>query len=288
MTANQEPAKASLLNLFGSIFSLVIILILVKTTSSNLVYLGSALSITPVIILAASSIWFYKNEYKAYAPAIRFVNFKYVRNLMSLGIKFFIIQIAAVILFQTDNIVITQLFGPEEVTIFNIAFKFFSIFIMSFTIIVTPLWSAFTEAYANDDFGWIKGTLLKMKIIWVFLMVFTITALFMSPTIFKWWVGPNINIPFSLSIAMTVYIIAYGWQTIHVYFLNGIGKIRLQLYLVVVSGLINIPIAIFFGKRIGLAGITLSNTILFIILGILFSIQVKKIINRNAKGIWNK
>ena len=119
-------------------------------------------------------------------------------------------------------------------------------------------------------------------------MVFTITALFMSPTIFKWWVGPNINIPFSLSIAMTVYIIAYGWQTIHVYFLNGIGKIRLQLYLLVVSGLINIPIAIFFGKRIGLAGITLSNTILFIILGILFSIQVKKIINRNAKGIWNK
>jgi O-antigen/teichoic acid export membrane protein len=159
---------------------------------------------------------------------------------------------------------------------------------MAFSIIITPLWSAFTEAYTNKDFEWIKSTLSKLRKIWLVLVVITIFTLIISPLIFKLWMGDKVKIPFSLSVALSFYIIVCSWQNIHVYFLNGIGKIRLQLYLVIVSGLVNIPIAIVLGRAIGLAGVTLANAILFAVMGIVFSIQVKKIINNNAKGIWAK
>jgi O-antigen/teichoic acid export membrane protein len=207
---------------------------------------------------------------------------------MGLGINFFVIQIAALILFQTDNIIITQLFSPKEVTTFNIAFRLFSVIIMAFSIIITPLWSAFTEAYTNKDFQWIKTTLLKLKKLCMLLALLTVFVLLMSPLIFKWWMGDKVKIPFSLSIALSLYIIVCMWQNIHVYFLNGIGKIRLQLYLVIISGIINIPIAIILGKWIGLPGITLSNVLVLAIMGIIFSVQVKKIVNNKATGVWAK
>lgn len=288
LTANQEPAKASLFDFLGSLFSLIIIFILTKTTSGNLIYLGTALSFTPVLALIASSLWFYRHDYKRFAPSIKYVKFSYARNLMSLGIKFFIIQIAVLILFNTNNIIIAQLFGPKEVTTFNVSFKLFSVIMIIFSIIAAPLWSAYTDAFARNEFDWIKTTLLNMKKIWVLLIIFTISILLSSPWIFKWWVGNSVDVPFSLSIAMSSYVIAYIWQNIHIYFLNGIGKIRLQLYMVIFSGLINIPLAIFLGKKIGLVGITLTSTLLFIFMGIIFSIQTQKILNNTATGIWNK
>jgi O-antigen/teichoic acid export membrane protein len=288
LTANQEPAKASLFDFLGSLLSLIIIFILTKTTSGNLIYLATALSFTPVLVLIASSLWFYTHNYRRFAPSFKYVKFRYARNLMSLGIKFFIIQMAALVLFNTSNIIVTQLFGPEEVTTFNVAYKLFSVIIMIFSIIATPLWSAFTDAYAKSDFDWIKETMSKMKKIWLLLIIFTIVILFISPWIFKIWVGDSVSIPFALSIAMSSYVIVYIWQTIHVFLLNGIGKIRLQLYLVMFSGVINIPLAIFLGKRLGLVGITVTSTILFIFMGIIFSIQTKKILNKTAVNIWNK
>jgi len=288
LTANQEPAKASLFDFLGSLLSLLIIFILTKTTSGNLIYLGATLSLTPVLVLIASSIWFYNHTYKKYAPSFKFIKFSYARNLMSLGIKFFIIQIAALVLFNTNNIIVTQLFGPEEVSTFNVSFKLFSVITMIFSIIAGPLWSAFTDAYAKEEFAWIKTTLSKMKKVWGLLIIFTILVLLLSPWIYKVWIKDLVTVPFALSAAMSSYVIVYIWQTIHVFFLNGIGKIKLQLYLVIFSGLINIPLAVFLGKKLGLVGITLTSTLLFIFMGTIFSIQTRKILNKTAVNIWNK
>lgn len=288
LSANQEPAKASFFDFLGNLFSLIIIFILTKTVEGNLVLLGTVFSLTPVLVLIISSLWFYRKTYSRFAPSIKYVRFSYARNLMSLGIKFFIIQIAALVLFNTNNIIVTQLFGPEEVTTFNVSFKLFSIITMLFSIIALPLWSAFTDAYAKEEFGWIRNALSKVRKVWALLIVLTIMLLVGSSWIYKMWVGDAVTVPFALSAAMASYVIVYIWQTMHVFFLNGIGKIRLQLYLVIFSGLINIPLAIFLGKRFGLVGITLTSTLLFTFMGILFSIQTKRILNKTAINIWNK
>lgn len=288
LTANQEPAKASFFDFLGSLFSLIIIFILTKTTSGNLIYLGTALSFAPVLVLVVSSMWFYNRDYKKYAPSFKYVKFGYARNLMSLGIKFFVIQIAALVLFNTNNIIITQLLGPAEVTTFNIPYKLFSVITMIFFIIATPLWSAFTDAYVKSDFEWIKSVLLKMRKIWYLLIILSVMILVASPLIYKLWVKDLVKVPFALSVAMCIYGIVYIWQTIHVFLLNGIGKIKLQLYLVIFTGIINIPLAIILGKKLGLVGVTLTSTLLFLFMGTFFSIQTKKILNNTATKIWNK
>lgn len=287
LTADQQPAKASFFKLLGSLLSLLLIFILTKTTKGSLIYLGLSLGAMPILVLLLSTIWFYTHEYKRYAPNIKFVKLKFSKNLLNLGGKFFIIQIGALIFFQTDNIIITQMFGSKQVTTFNVAYKLFSVILMVFTIIITPFWSAYTDAYSRNDMEWIRKSLQKIRKFWIIIIFSSVLLFLTSAFIFRWWIGSSVTVPLTLSLALALYIIVYTWQAIHVSLLNGIGKIKLQLYLVVVSALLNIPLAIFLGRKIGLAGVSLANTLLFIIMGIVFFAQVSKILNENAKGIWN-
>lgn len=288
LTADQKPAKASYFSLLGSIFSLGVIFILTKTTQGSLLYLGMALSFTPLIVVAVSSVWFYKREYKDYAPSFKFVKFSYAKDLMSLGIKFFFIQIAAVILYQTSNIIIAQLFGPTEVTPYNIAYKYFGTVTMIFSIIMVPFWSAYTEAYAKNDLLWIKKSIRKIGYIWLFLTLLALIMLIFSEEIYVLWVGNSIKVPFRLSLSLALYVIINAWCSIFSQFINGVGKIRLQLYSAMFAALVNIPLSIYLGKKIGISGVILSTCILSLISAVWVPIQYYKIINGRARGIWNK
>jgi len=288
LTANQQPAKASIFDLVSNLISLSLIFILTKTTSGNLIYLGTVFSISPVLVLGLSSIWFYSNQYKKYAPSFKYVKFRYARDLMTLGLKFFIIQIAAILLYQTNNIIIAQLFGPDQVTPFHVSYRYFGIVTMASGIIMLPFWSAFTEAWTKKDVAWIKNTMKKLRSIWSFLIVAVIVMLVFSDFIFKLWIGDEVKVPIQISIVMAVYVIINTWNAIYSYFLNGVGKIKLQLYAGIFAAILNIPFAIFLGKYLGIYGIILATSILALGSAVWSPIQYKKIIEGRAKGIWNK
>ncbi|MEO6705864.1 MAG: oligosaccharide flippase family protein [Ginsengibacter sp.] len=287
LTADQQPAKASLFNFYGSLFSILVIFILTKTTSGNLIYLGTVLGFTPIAVLLVSSFWFYSRKYKKFAPSLKYVKFSYARDLMTLGIKFFLLQVAGIVLYQTSNIIIAQLFGAAEVTPYNIAYKYFGVIPMIMGIIMLPFWSAYTEAWIKKDIVWIKKSLKNLKLIWAALSVLTLIMLLFSNFVYRIWVGDEIIIPFAVSLVLAIYVIMLAWTNIYSLFLNGAGKIKLQLYLSLFSMLINIPMAIYLGKKMGIAGIVLSTVILCSINMIIEPIQTYKLINQKAKGIWD-
>lgn len=288
LTACLAPSKVSLVTFLGQLASVIVIYMLTLKTAGSLINLVLTLGGVPLIVQLIASIWFYNTTYKDFAPSLKSINFKYVKGLLNLGGVFFVIQIGALILFQTDNIVITQIFGPKEVTTFNVSYKLFAVIVMAFTIIMTPLWSAFTDAYTKGELEWVKKTLKKIRKIWVVFSITSVVLFIISPFVYKIWLHGKVVVPISLSLAMMLYVIATCWQTMHVFFLNGIGKLRLQLYLVIITSIINIPIAIVLGRFVGVAGVTYSNFLMFLIMGILFYVQTEKLLNKTATGIFAK
>jgi O-antigen/teichoic acid export membrane protein len=288
LTADQKSAKASFFSFLGSLFSIIMIYILTKTTKGNIIYLGIVFGVAPVLVFVFSSLWFYTHEYKKYAPAFRFVQFNHARDLMTLGLKFFIIQIAVVILYETSNVIIAQLFGPAQVTTYNIAYKYFSIVPMGFSIIVMPLWSAYTEAWFKKDIDWIKNTIKKLQYLLLATAIGVLLMLVLSNYIYRLWIGKDIIVPFSISAVIATYVLLNAWCGIYSLFLNGVGKIKLQLYSAIFGASINIPLAILLGKQIGVAGVLLSTCIIALTSAVWSPIQYYKIINNKAHGIWNK
>lgn len=290
LVADQKPAIQSIFELLRRIINLVVIIILVKTTSKSLVNVALVFSITPILILIFASIYFYSKQYKEYVPSIKYVNFSYAKNLMNLGVRFFIIQIAVMVLYTTDNIIITQLFDPSQVTVYNIAQKYFTIITMGFAIILTPFWSSVTEAYHRNDFPWIKKTTKQLVIIWTGFFILTGIMLLSSDWVYKIWIGPDIKVPFILSIAYAAFVVIQSFTSIFVSFINGVGKIKLQLYTAIFSMIFNIPLSIFFAKYLnfGITGVIMGTMVSALLSLILRPLQYIKIISHKAKGIWNK
>ena len=290
LTANQLPAYNNAFDAVGNLIALVVIFIITKISQGNLLYISIVYSAAPVIVLIIASFYFFNGKYKIIKPNIKSVNFIYFKPLASLGVKFFFLQIAAIVIFSTDNMIITQILGPAEVTPYNIAFKYFGIPIMVFTIIITPYWSAFTDAITKNDIKWIKNSINKLLKIWLLVVVGVIILLAISKYFYLMWVGDKVHIPFLLSAFMGLYAIISTWNTIFAYFTNGVGKIKLQMYDGIFGMILNIPISIFFAKNLGMgsAGVILGTCFSLGIGSVLIPVQTRKIIKGKAKGIWNK
>ncbi len=288
--ADQKPALSDLINLVGSFIALLIIYILTKISSGSLLNLSFSLSIAPVIVLIIASLLLYTGKYRYYSPSYKYINYKYSKVLLTLGVKFFIIQIAYIIIFSTDNFIIAQLFGPKEVVPYNIAFRYFSITSLLFGIIVSPFWSAITEAYQKNEKLWIKKIIKNLVLIWIGFVFMVLIMLLFSNLFYKFWIKNMVAVPMNISIAMAIYVIVITWSTIFSNFINGVGKIKLQMYSAICSAIINIPLAVFLAKYLnfGIVGVLSAIIILQFIGAIWAPIQYLKIINTTAKGIWAK
>lgn len=287
LSADQQPAKGALFDLIGKSLSLLLIYILTRVSRSSLLSLGLIYCTISPIVLAASTIWFFNGKYKPYRPSFKSVDFSKAKDLFSLGLKFFIIQIAAIILYQTNNMIITQLFGPAMVTPYNVAFKYFGVLMMGFMIIIGPFWSAFTEAWTNLDVAWVRSIIKKLLRIWLLLVLGGIILLLFSGLIFRIWIGHNFVVPISISVLTLSWVLLNSWNGIFSHFLNGVGKLKVQLYLGITAAILNIPLSVWLGKAIGIEGVLLSNVILALVQCLIYPIQYSKIINQKALGIWN-
>jgi O-antigen/teichoic acid export membrane protein len=216
------------------------------------------------------------------------VHLPFAKELLNLGFQFFAIQISALVMYTTSNIIITQLFGPAEVTPYNIAFRYFGIVTTVFGLITAPLWSAFSEAYFSNDLLWVRKVTKTMIRIWCVLIAVVAVMIFASDFAYRLWIGKGVQVPFALSLWMGIFVILMAWGQIFVNFINGTGKIRLQLYASAGSAVLNIPITLVLVQvfHFGIAGVIMATCLLQAITSLWIPIQYRKLVSGTAKGIW--
>jgi O-antigen/teichoic acid export membrane protein len=277
-----------LLNLLGNVLSLVIIFILTKMTQGDLAKVAITYSVSPVFVYIIAYFFTFYIIFPYLKPSFSAIKIKYSKVLMGLGIKFFVNQIASLVVFSTSNVLILRLFGSEEVTSYNIAYKYFSVIPLIFNIIISPTWSAITEAYVKGDYHWINRIIKRMQYIWLGLLFFTIFMIFFSNIAYSFWVGTEIKISILLSTMMAIFVSMMNWVNIFGHFINGVGKIKLQYYYSIVSSILYIPLAIILCRNFGIIGISIAMCFNFLPSMVLWPIQYKKIIAGKDSGIWGK
>jgi O-antigen/teichoic acid export membrane protein len=286
--ADQKSALVDFVKVSGSLLSLLIILALMRLGERSLIYMGFALSVSPVVALIIAYFVAFAGKYAKYRPSLKYINFKKSKDLMGLGFMFFIPQVCSLIVFSTSNVIITQVFAPSEVTVYNIAYKYFSLVIVFFHIIINPFWSAFTEAFVKQDFQWIKTSIRRLVLIWGISCLGLILMVLLSNTAYRLWVGDQIAVPLQVSIGLAIYVCISNWNNIFVSFTAGVSKFFIQIWLALFAGFSFVPLAILLSKKTGLMGIPLAMG-LSIIPGSFFApVQCNKLIHKNANGIWDK
>lgn len=287
--AVQEAALNNLITTLGNIVSIFLIYLLRFMTPASLFWVGIIFSGVPVVVFVIVSMVLFYKKLSFIKPSLAHIDFKLARTLMGLGYKFLVIQIAGIVLFSATNIIIAQLFGPSEVTAYNIAFRYFTTLTMVYGIILTPLWSAFTEAYINNDLLWISNSVRRLNYISIAFTGICIVMVFLADPVYNFWIGNEVKVSKSISFTTGIFVIFSLFALPYNTFINGVGKIKLQYYSAIFSIIFTIPLAFFFTKYLGwgTAGIIVATLCTTIPCTIMWKIQFEKIINSKAKGIWN-
>ncbi len=284
----QLPAVSNLLIALSQTVILIVTWVLYINGKATFMAIAIANTASPLLIYFLACTYTFYVQYPELRPSFRLINLHSALELGNLGLKFFWIQIASVIQFMTTNLLISKFYTPALVTPYQIAYRYISLSMVIFTIICMPFWNATTDAYERNDTAWIRKADQKMN--WMVTGIFTLLLIMiiLSPWVYKIWIGEECQVPIGMTIMVALYNLILIMSMRYAYFLNGVGALRLQLYMTIMT-IIFIPSVYIV--------CTLTDNILWLIAVMCICvapsyfvnmIQFHKILNGTATGIWKK
>ena len=279
--AVNKSAKVELSLLLYQLIIFCLVYYSLQNLQSSLQNVAIYYGMSNLIISVLFSYFFFRKR-QHLVPSFTFFNKNIIKELMSLSIDFFIIQLSMIVIFTTDNILISNLLGPKEVTNYDVVLKLFQVLITISFIILDPFWALFSDAFQKKDFIWIKATIKRLNKLFIILLFSVVVLVYISPKIIALWIGENIQVNQALVYSMGVFVIVRVYGAIYMYFLNGIGEIKLQKWLYIFGAIINIPISIILVKyyHLGTSGIIIGTIISILANTIILPIQTNKILKK--------
>ena len=98
LKADQRAAISDIFKPIGSIVSLAAVVLIGQFSNDSLLYASLAMSLPYVIVLLIANIYFFAGKYRQYAPSIKSYNKCLLKQIYSLGVKFFVNQLSAFII----------------------------------------------------------------------------------------------------------------------------------------------------------------------------------------------
>ena len=285
----QMPAVSNLLIVSGQTLALIGTYIVYWSGSHSLMHIAIVNTAAPLLVYLIAFPYTFLHKYPHLRPSFRLIDFKEAKAVVNTGIQFFIMQISSVILFMTSNILISNLFSPSMVTPYQITYRYFSILLVVFTVICMPFWNATTDAYQRNDIEWIRNATRKLRKMIIGILLCMIIMIAISNTIYALWIDSQMVIDIKMSISMATYIFILIYSMRYSYFINGIGKLRLQLIFTTAAAVLFIPLAYLITQWTHDIIWFMMVMCLINIPGLIVNrIQFHKLINGKAKGIWMK
>ncbi len=199
----------------------------------------------------------------------RYVSRREAWDMMRMGIKFLVIQLFGIFIFETGAIIIAGKLGATEVTPYGITNRMVLVIVTAFQVIVAPLWPAYGDAFGRGDFDWARRVFFKsLRLV---LGLWSLAAVVLGVGgryIIHVWAGPDAVPPWALLWTMLAYALSFGTGMVVAYPLNGAGRLAPQLVAAVICGLINIPLAIFLADHMGIPGVVVSQAAVMFLIAI--------------------
>lgn len=226
--AFQDSRKVHLFNLVGSILGILLVVVFGffkkhSLESVSILLLGGnvvSLIVSFCSLFAKKKILFFGGRF----------DLKLSHLLLISGFKLLILNIAYVVQFQTINVILFRMMGPTAVSDYNIAFKYYNILGIIFSILIAPLWGASSVSNVQGDKYWIISALKKIVFIWMIFAILGFLFFEFSGGAYKLWVGDNFVINNDLNLLAVTVIFIMSFTSIFIQILNGLNITTTQFY----------------------------------------------------------
>jgi len=265
----QQGYWANMWETLGSIGGLLGIVLAIRL-EAGLLWIAFAMAGMPVISRAINTLIFFGYQKYTLRPRFRHINFGIIRGLMHTGLLFFILQIAVIVGFQSDNIIIARILGVEAVAGYDVALKLSTLPAMFIGLVVVAQWPAYGEALTRGDTNWIRRTFSRtLRLSLAVAIPFALVLLFLGDKIIGLWAGPDVVPSMGLLTGIAVWSVLLVIGVVVSALLNGLHVVRFQAICSMLMAIGNIFLSIYLVGKIGVTGAiygTLATYTIFILI----------------------
>lgn len=266
LSGYQQTQITNYFNLMSNLLSLGAILTVIKLHGSlvmlMLMYSGSLLlgSIT-------LNIWVNLWDRRWLMPAPRFIRRAVIGDLMSSGMGFFILQLAGIVVYNSDNLIITHYLGAADVTPYSVTWRLAGYAAVLQTAVLPSLWPAYSEAYARGDYDWVRRMFWNtVRIAMGAVTVAVLILVFFGRWLIRWYAGPAAVPSAILLIAICAWTLLCAGMDLQACLLAAINRIKAQGILSAIAAALNIVLSIYFIKRLGTLGVILGTMLSYLLI----------------------
>jgi O-antigen/teichoic acid export membrane protein len=277
--AHQEVATANAWAAAGNVLGLMA-LVAVTQFKGGLTSLVIAMSGTVLLVNVISAAWVFGRSKPWLFPRLGRVSWAAIQRLGSVGGMFFVIQIAALVLFQTDNLIIAHYLGAAAVTPYSVTWRLFT-YTTLFQILASPsFWPAYAEALSRGDRVWVRRSFrLNFRIALLSTAALALPLVLFGRWLIDKWAGKAAVPSQALLLWMGIWSVIYVAMSTQSCLLASTGRLKAQMVYSMLAAIVNLLLSITLVQRIGLTGVIMGTVGAFLICVVLpQTLQVKSIL----------
>lgn len=229
-----------------------------------------ALSGAPLAIRLASTVYLFGRRRPWLRPSLGSFRMSLAKQQIKLGTSFLFVQLVMMAMWQSDHIIVAQLFGVAEVASYSLAFRLGGFYVALLTVWLDPLWPAYADAAARGDHDWIRHKLRRtVTLSLAATLAAGVVVAIAGGTVIRVWTRSSAVLPSrGMLVGVAGYMMVMAWLLPYGMVLNGLGRIRSQMVYGSISAVVNIGLSFLLGRRFGPAGVCWATCIAAMIAGV--------------------
>lgn len=275
----QELHAANLFAAAGSILGLVAVVVVIHMRASLPVlvgaYAGSALIANAACLVWTC--WFRKPWMKPWPTRI---DPSVIARIFHTGLQFFLIQLAGLVVFNSDNLIIAHYLSPAQVTPYSVTWRLVGYLTAIQALVIPSIWPAFAESWSRRNIAWIRSAYRRLR--WTTAIVLTAGSIVLLTTgrqIIRIWAGPSAVPTRGLLALMCVWVIICGITTNQACLMGATSRVKKQAISSVLSAIANLVLSILWVRSLGPIGVLLATVLSYLVFVLLVQVlEVRSIL----------
>jgi O-antigen/teichoic acid export membrane protein len=190
----------------------------------------------------------------------------FIKEILKLGSKFMIIQLALMFIFTSDNYIISNNFSPKDVVPYDTVNKIFQLPILILFATLSPLWSMFAKDFIDKNHTKLLTTFKKFNLYFIGIFFFIIGIAAFCPFLISIWIKEKLEIPNHLILYIGIATSLRIFVTFYTFFLSGIGKLNKYILILLISVILKIPLTYYLiHLDFGINSVVVSTLILMLL-----------------------
>jgi O-antigen/teichoic acid export membrane protein len=261
----QELRTANLFAGAGSIASLAGVILVTRLHGGLAPLVGA--SVGPLVAAnAVCLLWVWRFHRPWLTPWPSSISREAGRRLLQTGSEFFLIQIAGLVVFNSDNLIIAHYAGPAEVTPYNVTWRLVGYASVLQTLMMPALWPAYAEAFVRGDYFWVRATFRRVMLATMGVaLACCVVFMFAGRFLIRHWAGADAVPSETLVIWMCAWVLINTFMNNVACILVAASETRVQAWSSLASAVLNLVLSIWWVRSLGSVGVILGTFVSYLI-----------------------